>query len=342
MAKYIVQAWGPKFGWENLNSKTPGMGHALEGMPTSFATRKEAERAIRMLRTFGPEWRDSDYRVVVSGIKGSKRKARLDTKGTARPRSKIVGRFREGHVIGPMMSPPGGYEYRKTGRDPKPKKERYRMAYKHKTSFHRLGEGIIGRTTGSELHLASAESWREQASRTDDPKRKREFLAHARAHEKRAGSQAMQKSHRRVLEGQLWKVWPKEYKFIMNRVRAIRMKTRDGYEDKKLQYLTDDEIMHLLHPARRDLGSRRSTEIVPESARHRRVYFEKGAAWSKSTWRPGYYTVVSETTKPGMSLIDEERLSRAGERAYALAKTPRGGALWVLAKNTRPVRQRRA
>jgi hypothetical protein len=50
-------------------------------------------------------------------IKGPKRKARLDTKGTARPRSRIVGRFPIENVIGPMMSPPGGYEYRKTSRD---------------------------------------------------------------------------------------------------------------------------------------------------------------------------------------------------------------------------------
>ena len=119
MAKYIVQAWSPRFGWEDLNSNTPGMGHTLEGMPPSFRTRKEAEHAIRMLRTFGPEWRDSDYRIVVSGIKGPKRKARLDTKGTAKPRSKIMGRFPEGNVIGPMMSAPGGYEYHGSKRDPK-------------------------------------------------------------------------------------------------------------------------------------------------------------------------------------------------------------------------------
>ena len=154
---------------------------------------------------------------------------------------------------------------RSTSRDKvsKPKKERYRMAYKHKTSFHRLGEGIIGRTTGSELHLASAESWREQAGRMEDPKRRKEFLAHARAHEKRAGSKMMQKSHRRVLEGELWKVWPKEFKYPASARhgsrRSIRMKTREGYEDRELQSLTDDEIMHLLHPARRDPGSRRGS-----------------------------------------------------------------------------------
>lgn len=213
------------------------------------------------------------------------------------------------------------------------------MAYKHKTGFHRLGKGIIGRTTGSELHLASAEGWRESAGRMEDPKRKKEFLAHARAHEKRAASKGMQQSHRRVLEGELWKVWPKEYKSRLTpgSRRTIRMKTREGYKDSALQDLTDDEIMHLLHPARRDPAVRRD---------YPRVYFEKGAAWRRSTWRPGYYYVVAETPgspgRTGVHLVDEDRLSRAGERAYALAKTPRGGALWVLAKNTRPVRQRRA
>lgn len=91
--------------------------------------------------------------------------------------------------------------------------------------------------------------------------------------------------------------------------------------------------------SRRDLR-RSSTELVTESPRLQRVYLEKGAAWRESTWRPGYYIVVAETTKPGMNLIDEDRLSRAGEQAYALAKSLRGGALWVLAKNTRPVRQK--
>lgn len=74
---------------------------------------------------------------------------------------------------------------------------------------------------------------------------------------------------------------------------------------------------------------------------YKRVFFEKGGAWSKSTWRPGYYYVVSTTTRPGIHLIDEDRMSRSGEKVYALAKSLRGGALWVLAKNTRPVRSRR-
>jgi len=145
-------------------------------------------------------------------------------------------------------------------RDPAPKKERYRMPFKHKTSFTRLGGEIIGHFKGSEGHLVSAEAWREQAERLKltDPKRAKEFLSHAKAHEKRAASKGMQTSHRRVLEGELWKVWPKEFKFISadTHSRAIRMKTREGYEDRDLKQLTDDEIMHLLHPARRDVKKR--------------------------------------------------------------------------------------
>lgn len=58
--------------------------------------------------------------------KSSTRRARIDRKGTAKPRSRIVGRFPEGQCIGPFSTPPGGYEYReskpqrKTGRDAAP------------------------------------------------------------------------------------------------------------------------------------------------------------------------------------------------------------------------------
>jgi hypothetical protein len=172
-------------------------------------------------------------------------------------------------------------------RDPaKPKKERYRMPYRQKTSFHRLGEGIIGRTTGSELHMASAESWRESASRVDDPKRKREFLSHARAHEKRAGSKGMLQSHRRVLEGELWKVWPKEFKYPASARtssrRSIRMKTREGYENRELQDLTDEEIMHLLHPARRDPAVRRDYRPASGGASPRRRIPSKSETSAKA------------------------------------------------------------
>jgi hypothetical protein len=68
MARYTVQTWGLDtrggLGWQDLSGDTPGMEFALEGMPKSFESRKEAERAIRMLRTFGADWRDSKYRIV--------------------------------------------------------------------------------------------------------------------------------------------------------------------------------------------------------------------------------------------------------------------------------------
>ena len=84
--------------------------------------------------------------------------------------------------------------------------------------------------------------------------------------------------------------------------------------------------------------TRSSRGLVPASPQSRRVYFTKGAAWKGSGYRPGYYHVVAQTTKPGMNLVDEDRNSRSGELAYAIAKSLRGGAVWVLAKNTRPVR----
>jgi len=72
-----------------------------------------------------------------------------------------------------------------------------------------------------------------------------------------------------------------------------------------------------------------------------RVYLKKGSAWAKSSFRPGYYYIVGQTTRRGMVLQDEDRNSREGELSYALAKSPRGGALWFLARNTRSVRPRK-
>jgi hypothetical protein len=82
-----------------------------------------------IFRDLGKKSQESVHRYIVKTtpknwlepveIKGPRRKARLDAKGTAKPRSRIVGRFPAGNVIGPMMLAPGGYEYRKTRRDPK-------------------------------------------------------------------------------------------------------------------------------------------------------------------------------------------------------------------------------
>lgn len=77
MARYTVQTWvGHRgIGWETLNSETPGMEFVLEGMPKSFGSRREAEQAIQRLRTFGADWRESEYRVVPAS---SKRKVNRD------------------------------------------------------------------------------------------------------------------------------------------------------------------------------------------------------------------------------------------------------------------------
>ena len=71
-----------------------------------------------------------------------------------------------------------------------------------------------------------------------------------------------------------------------------------------------------------------------------RVYLVKGSSWSGGP-QPGYYYVVAKNYRGDMVLSDEDRASRPGELAYGLAKTPRGGAPWFLARNTRPVRQGR-
>jgi len=256
------------------------MEHALEGMPSSFRTRKDAEKAIRMLRTFGSEWRDGDYRVVVSGIKGPKRKARLDAKGTARPRSRIMGRFPKDNVIGPMMSAPGGYKYEKTSRDARrtPKKRALASLERAWVQHFKSGSGRA-KHAGGRVHDAMQAAF---------------------------GAGASDAEINKVID------------------RASEMTERHRGEQYRKYSSTGGE--------RRD----------PVRREYPRVYFEKGAAWKKSTWRPGYYIVVGESTRGGAHLIDEDRASRPGELVYLLGKTPRGGALWALAKNTRPVRKRRA
>lgn len=104
-----------------------------------------------------------------------------------------------------------------------------------------------------------------------------------------------------------------------------------------------------LYGARGGPGSLEQTHGFRDPSRRRRdrdrdyprVYLLKGAPWSGSRFKPGYYYVVSESTRGGSMLQDEDRASRPGELVYALGKTKRGGAVWFLAKNTRPVRSRK-
>ena len=72
-----------------------------------------------------------------------------------------------------------------------------------------------------------------------------------------------------------------------------------------------------------------------------KVYFTKGAASERSSWKPGYYIVRGESRRGGNHLVDEDRVSEPGELSYVLAKRMRGGALWALASNTRRVATRR-
>jgi hypothetical protein len=158
--------------------------------------------------------------------------------------------------------------------------EKYKLP-RHTDRPHRLGTGYIGRTTGKELHTASAESWREQGQRLidavkaayptlkklpkaakEDLKRGKEFLRRAVLHEKRGSSKTVERASRRQLEAELWKTWPKEWRVLGRGKRAIRMKTKTGYESQEISSMTDEEIMHLLHPARRDPAYLRKTEDV--------------------------------------------------------------------------------
>ena len=71
-----------------------------------------------------------------------------------------------------------------------------------------------------------------------------------------------------------------------------------------------------------------------------RVYLKKGAAWSGSGYKSGYYYLFGASDRGGVHLADEERVSEPGELAVILGKTLRGGAIWFLSSNIRPVRSR--
>ena len=81
--------------------------------------------------------------------------------------------------------------------------------------------------------------------------------------------------------------------------------------------------------------------FVPTIEPGTKVYFTKGAASERSSWKPGYYIVRGESRRGGNHLVDEDRVSEPGELSYVLAKRMRGGALWALASNTRRVAARR-
>lgn len=76
--------------------------------------------------------------------KGSRRKARIDRKGTAKPRSRIVGRFPEGQCIGPQSAPPGGYEYRES----KPRRRQRDQSKSRRPGLRRDGPGPARRQPG--------------------------------------------------------------------------------------------------------------------------------------------------------------------------------------------------
>jgi hypothetical protein len=152
-------------------------------------------------------------------------------------------------------------------------KERYTLP-RHKDSFHGGSLGTIGRTTGKELHLVSAAEWKRAAEQImaavraiyptlkrlpkaakEDVARAKDFFRRAKLHEKRASSKSTARLSRRHLENELWKVWPKAYRLTPG-PRAIRMKTMTGYADATLSSLSDEEILHLLHPAHRSPAGR--------------------------------------------------------------------------------------
>ena len=89
-----------------------------------------------------------------------------------------------------------------------------------------------------------------------------------------------------------------------------------------------------------DVISYVTPRFVPTIEPGTKVYFTKGAASRHSSWKPGYYIVLGESRRGGSHLVDEDRVSEAGELSYVLAKSMRGGGLWALASNTRRVATR--
>lgn len=69
---YIVQARpggsSRQTSWMTLSSKTHP--DALKGMPVfrNESGRREAEKTVRLMRTFGPDWSDAEYRVVLKSM----------------------------------------------------------------------------------------------------------------------------------------------------------------------------------------------------------------------------------------------------------------------------------
>ena len=113
----IVTVLGSKKAWEFVEAYGWGRGSSRDSSK-SPRSRKVLITRKKYTRTNGSvKVKKSQYRVKARDpktTKGSARKARVDRKGTAKPRSRIVGRFPEGQCIGPFSTPPGGYEYRES------------------------------------------------------------------------------------------------------------------------------------------------------------------------------------------------------------------------------------
>ena len=106
-------------------------GHGWEDLTAENTLAEIRQRRKEYRENEGGEYRITKRRLQAFGRdpqpkRGSMQRARIDRRGTAKPRSRIVGRFPEGQCIGPFSTPPGGYEYReskprrRTGRDPQP------------------------------------------------------------------------------------------------------------------------------------------------------------------------------------------------------------------------------
>ena len=109
-------------------------GHGWEDLTAENTLAEIRQRRKEYRENEGGEYRITKRRLHLFGRdpqqpkakRGSIQRARIDRKGTAKPRSRIVGRFPKDQCIGPFSTPPGGYEYReskprrKTRRDPQP------------------------------------------------------------------------------------------------------------------------------------------------------------------------------------------------------------------------------